>query len=64
MKLPRQDVWSQHCERGGLDFPTGKDSAQTPEREGEKNKRTTLEKVSREEEWSSNERGGPEGGGA
>ena len=27
---------------------------------GEKNKRTILEKVSREEEWSSNERGEPE----
>ena len=32
-------------------------------REGEKNKRRTLEKVSREEEWSSNERGEPERGG-
>lgn len=64
MKLRRQDVWSRsRCEREGPDFPTGKDSTQTPEREGEKNKRRTLEKVSREEEWSSNERGEPEGGG-
>lgn len=53
----------QRCEREGLDFPAGKDSAQTPEREGAKNKRRTLEKVSREEEWSSNERGEPERGG-
>ena len=29
-----------------------------------KNKRRTLEKVSREEEWASNERGEPERGGA
>lgn len=52
-------------EREGPDFPAGKNSAQkSPEREGEKNKRRTLEKVSREEEWSSNERGGTrEGGG-
>ncbi|KAI3375810.1 hypothetical protein L3Q82_004092 [Scortum barcoo] len=40
-----------HCEREGPDFHAAKDSAQTPERGGEENKRT-LEKVSREEEWS------------
>lgn len=51
-------------EREGPDFPAGKNSAQkSPEREGEKNKRRTLEKVSREEEWSSNERGGTRDGG-
>lgn len=33
------------------DFPSRKDSAQSPEREGEKNKPRTLEKVSLEGEW-------------
>ena len=59
----RLESHSVVCEREGPDFPTGKNSAQTPEREGEKNKRRTLEKVSPEEEWSSNERGEPERGG-
>lgn len=41
------------------DFPTGKNSNPNSWKgRAEKNKRRTLEKVSREEEWSSNERGG------